>query len=218
MHFYLLLFFLFSLCIDSKKNFCSLATGTLEERRIWLYQAQKLISLCSFILAKCDDSNPWGPDFVVLTSLAMRLAVVLTDMKGWKSIGDDNLSDANIAVNDLVQFMGSRKSGLYICVKRYIYKLDIHFSSQNSVVQMDDIFLITASAITLALRPFHMANSDANYPGSMDLHCAAVQYFLFVLTIPWLAQRLPVVLLPALKHESVLSPCLRALVVRLYEI
>ncbi|KAK6231745.1 hypothetical protein SCA6_001818 [Theobroma cacao] len=30
-------------------------------------------------------------------------------------------------------------------------------------------------------------------------------------SIPWLAQRLPAVLLPALKHKSILSPCLQIL-------
>lgn len=199
---------------DSMKNYCSLAMGTFEERRIWIYQAQKLSYLCSFILAECDNAFPRGQDFVVLTSLAMRLLVVLTDLKGWKSVTDDKIKDADRAVRDLVRFVGSRKSGFYISVRRYICTLNSPFSLQmHNIVRTDEIFLITASAITLALRPFHIANLDEKCSGSLDLQHAAEQYFVFVLTIPWLAQRLPAVLLPAVKHESVLSPCFRTLAI-----
>ncbi|KAJ8651000.1 hypothetical protein MRB53_004023 [Persea americana] len=67
---------------DSKKNFCSLAVGTPEERRTWLYQSQKLVSICSFILAECDKTCSSGRDKLLLTSLAMQLVVALTDPKG----------------------------------------------------------------------------------------------------------------------------------------
>uniref|UniRef100_A0A5B6YGI5 HECT-type E3 ubiquitin transferase n=1 Tax=Davidia involucrata TaxID=16924 RepID=A0A5B6YGI5_DAVIN len=199
---------------DPEKNFCSLATGTLEERRIWNYQAQKLISLCLFILGKCDNSCQRCQDIVVLTSLAMRFVVVLTDLKGWKSITDDNLKDADISVKDLVRFMGSKKSGLYICIRRYINNLDAPFSSQmNCSGQTDDRFLITASAVTLALRPFHITNADSNDLDHLDVQYAAEQYCVFLLTIPWFAQRLPAVLLPALRHKSILSHCFRTLLI-----
>ncbi|CAK9143007.1 unnamed protein product [Ilex paraguariensis] len=177
---------------DPQENFCSLATGTLEERRIWMYQAQKLISLCLFILANCDNFRQEDRDIVVLTSLAMRFAVALTDLKGWKSVRDDNLRDAEIAVKHLVRIMGSKKSGLYICIRKYISKLDAPFSSQmNYSGQTDDRFLITASAITLALRPFLSANLDINDNIPLDTQCAAEQYCVLLLSIPWFAQRLP---------------------------
>ncbi|KAK3226693.1 hypothetical protein Dsin_006555 [Dipteronia sinensis] len=197
---------------DSGKNFCSLAVGTLQERRTWSCQAKKLISLCSFVLSECDNFHPGGQNFVVLTSL--RLLIVLTDRKGWKSITNDKSQDADMAVKDLVWFMGSCKSGLYISIRRYINKLGVPFSPQmKTIVQTDDRFLITASAVTLALRPFQMTNSAVVCPGPAGVHFAAEQYCLFLLTIPWLVQRLPAVLIPALKHKSVLSPCLQILLI-----
>ncbi|XP_057983844.1 E3 ubiquitin-protein ligase UPL7 isoform X2 [Malania oleifera] len=199
---------------DSMKNFCSLATGTLEERRTWTYQSRKLIFLCSFILAQCDSLHQEDQGVVTLSSLGIRVVVALTDLKGWKSITNEDIQDADIAVKDLVRFMGSRKSGLYSCIRRYINNLGSSYSSKLcSVAQLDDRFLITASALTLALRPFHVLNFDVNDPASSDLLCAAEQYCVFVLTIPWLLLSLPSVLLPALKHKSVLSPCFRTLVI-----
>lgn len=201
---------------DPNKNFCSLATGTLEERRIWFFQARKLISLCLFILSEFNKSHAGSRDNVILTSLGMRLVVFLTDLKGWKCITDANSQDADIAVRDLVWFMGSGKSSIYMSIRRYINTLDLSFSSQvNSSVQTDDKFLIAASAITLALRPFHVTNFDVSGPGMLDAHNAAEQYCVFLLTIPWLVQRLPAVLIPALKHKCILSPCFQTVLVRL---
>lgn len=80
--------------LDPEKSFCSLAVGTQDERRIWIYQTRKLISVCLFILGECDNSHQ---DIFALTSLAMRLAVVLTDVKGWKCIADDNLASGRNA-------------------------------------------------------------------------------------------------------------------------
>lgn len=188
--------------------------GTVHERRTWSYQAKKLISLCSFTLSECNKSHPEGQNIVVLTSLALRLLVVLTDRKGWKSITNDTLQDADVAVKDLVLFMGSCKSGLYISIRRYIIMLGVPFPPQaKTIVQTDDRFLITAGAVTLALRPFQITNSAFVSPGSVSVHFAAEQYCLFLLTIPWLVQRLPAVLVPALKHKSVLSPCFQILLV-----
>lgn len=196
---------------DGHQNFCSLATGTIEERKIWLYQSKKLISVCLFILANFDYSKGGDQD-VVLTSLAMRLAVVLTDPKGWKSIADDNREDTSTTVRKLIQFMGSTRSGLYNCIRKFIYKLEAPFSSQGvSSCQTDDRFLIVASAVTLLLRPFHVAEMDVNDDGMLE--CAVKQYWVALLTIPWLAQRLPKILVPALKHKSVLSPCFRMLLI-----
>nr|POE70043.1 e3 ubiquitin-protein ligase upl7 [Quercus suber] len=197
---------------DIKENFCSLATSTLEERRVWAFQTQKLISLCLFILSEFNKSHTGGQDIIVLTSLAMRLVVFLTDLNGWKSITADNRQDADIAVKNLICFMGSSKSGIYISIRRYINTLDVSFSSQiNSIAQTDDKILITASAITLALRPFHMTNSDTDGRVMLDVHNAAEQYCVFLVTIPWLVQRLPAVLVPALKHKSILSPCFQTI-------
>ncbi|KDP29225.1 hypothetical protein JCGZ_16614 [Jatropha curcas] len=199
---------------DSRKNFCSLALGTVDERRTWRYQSKKLICLCSFILAECDESHSRRPDVVVLTSLAMRFLAILTDLKGWKIITDDSPADAVIAVNDLVRFMASPKSGLYISIRKYINQLDIPNNLRTkSMVQTDNKFLITATAITLALRPFHATSFKLTGPDSPDMHSAAVQYCLFLLTIPSLTQRLPAVLVSALKHRSILLQCLQTLLI-----
>jgi ubiquitin-protein ligase E3 B len=156
---------------------------------------------------------------MVLTSLAMRLLVVLTDQKCWKSITNNSPKDADVAWKDLVRFMARPKSGLYLSIRRYINNLDIHFCPQTSTLaQTDDRFLITASAITLALRPFNVTNFDFIGPDVVDINSAPAQYYLFLLTIPWLTQRLPAVLLPALKHKSILSPCFQTLLVRIIEI
>ncbi|KAF8042732.1 hypothetical protein BT93_A1151 [Corymbia citriodora subsp. variegata] len=196
---------------DLRRNFCCLAIGTLEERRTWNYQAQKLITLCSFVLASCDTNCPGSKDMVVLTSLAMRLLVVLTDRNGWKILPQDHIRDIDLAVKNLICFMGS-KSGLYISVRKYIMKLDVLLPSQRGgMIQTEDRFLITASALTLALRPFHVIKSQKDGPSLVDIQCAATQYCLSLLTIPWLLQRLPAFLVPALKHKSVLSPCFQPL-------
>ncbi|GLT89883.1 hypothetical protein SLE2022_078450 [Rubroshorea leprosula] len=204
---------------DSRKNFCSLVMGTLEERRTWTYQVQKLVTLSAFILAECDRSCARGHDILVVTSLALQLVVFLTDLKGWKITTDDNLQDADAAVKGLVCFLGSQKSALYASIRKYINKLDPSYSSKtNNIVQTDDTFLIIASAITLAIRPFNVIKVDVTGPSPYGVSYAAEQYCLFLLTIPWLAQRLPAILLPALKHTSILSPCLRMLLISRDEI
>ncbi|XWS59572.1 hypothetical protein CRYUN_Cryun08bG0133600 [Craigia yunnanensis] len=199
---------------DSRKNICSLIVGTTEERKTSTYQAKKLISLCSFILSECDTSHAGSQDIGVLTSLALRLLVVLTDLKNWKIVSDANIGDADAAVKNLVCFMGSCKSDLYVSLRRYISKLDVCFSPQvKSIVQTDDKFMITASGITLAIRPFNLTSFHPAGPSQFDVPSAAEQYCLYLLTIPWLTQRLPAVLLPALKHKSTLSPCLQNLLI-----
>lgn len=196
--------------LDPQRHFCSLATRSFEERMIWIYQSKSLMTLCFLILADCDEADH---EYVLLSSLAMRLLVTLTDVKGWKYIADDSLQEGTRAVKELVQFMGSTKSGMYICIRKYISRLDAPFLNTTGSSQKDDKFLIIASAITLALRPFH--NLDMGSSDSLDLQAAAEQYCVFLLTIPWFVQRLPAVLLSPLRHKSILSPCFRAIMVRL---
>lgn len=207
-------FFLDVHCLDPEKNFCSLATGTPEERRIWNHQAKKLISLCLFLLAEFNKLCAKDQESVIVTSLAMRLVVHLTDSKGWKNIKDGNCQEAAMATRNLVQFMGISESGLYTSIRSYVSTLDIPFSSRKvNAPKSDDRFLITASAITVVLRPLQNLTFDDSGPSGV--HNAVEKYCASVLTIPWLVQRLPAVLVRAVRHKSSLLPCLQSLLVRL---
>jgi ubiquitin-protein ligase E3 B len=183
-----------------------------EERSIWLYQAKKLISLCSFILARCDHSCFKDGSIVDMTAIAMRLAVSLTDCKTWKSLKSENTGTADESVESLIEFIGTCQSGTYSCVRQYIKCLGPHVTSGKKIcaTATDDHFLITASAVTLALRPFHSKKAERG----TDLNGASKEYFTLILTIPYLCKRMPPFLLPALKHISVLQPCLSVLLVR----
>ncbi|GMI80949.1 ubiquitin-protein ligase 7 [Hibiscus trionum] len=199
---------------DSRKNICSLIVDTAGQRRTSMYQMQKLISLCSFILSECDTCHAGSQDIIVLTSLSLRLVVVLTDLKSWKIVNDENIKEADDAVKNLVSFMGSCRSGLYASLRRYISRLDVCFSPKvKSIVQTDDKFLISASVVTIAIRPFSLTTFNMAECSKFEVHSAAEQYCLYLLTIPWLTQRVPAVLLPALKHKSTLSPCLQLLLI-----
>lgn len=196
---------------DPDRNYCSLAIGTVEEQRMWSYQVQKLVSLCSFILADYDNNSFGNTDIVAVTSLLMRVVFILTDWKGWKCITDEHCVDADRAVKDIIKFIGSDKSGLYRSIGRYMNKLNTPVTSLGAV-QKDDMFLITASAITLALRPFQAFNS-AEKDVCFSMQCAAEEYCLFILTVPWLVQHIPSVLLRALRHKSILIPCFKTILV-----
>ncbi|CAA0829703.1 E3 ubiquitin-protein ligase UPL7 [Striga hermonthica] len=196
---------------EVKQNFFSMATGSAEERLIWSHQSKKLISICSFVLSVFDHMHNSDQD-LVLTSTAMRLSVLLTDPKGWTIVADNNRKDAYTAVNNLVRCIGSKRSGLYNCIRKFISKLEAPSASRESKSrQADDLFLIVASAITLSLRPFHLASMEVNDNGLIE--CAVEQYWVSLLTIPWFPHRLPAVLVPALRHKSFLLPCLRVLLV-----
>ncbi|KAI3937413.1 hypothetical protein MKX01_040079 [Papaver californicum] len=197
---------------ESQKNFCSLATDKLEERTTWNYQAKKIIFVSSFVLGECDPACPMGDDFCVVTSLAMRVVVALTDLKGWKCIKSENLNDAEIAVKHLVKFIGTEQSGLHRSIRKYLMKLDMKIALQgSSAPQTGDHFLIIASAITLALRPFQAGKSLQNDSLYLEMQDVVEQHCVFLLTVPWLVQRLPAILVPALKHQSVFAPCLSTL-------
>ncbi|WVZ60129.1 hypothetical protein U9M48_010188 [Paspalum notatum var. saurae] len=118
---------------------------------------------------------------------------------------------ADASVENLIEFIGTCQSGTYNCVRQYIKCLGPHVTSgkKSSATATDDHFLITASAITLALRPFHSKKSERD----AALSGASKEYFTLILTIPYLCKRMPPLLLPALKHISVLQPCLNILLI-----
>lgn len=184
-----------------------------EERRIWNHQARRLISLGFAILSEFSKGIPRDQEITVVASLAMRVLVMLTDLKGWKCITEDNHQYADIAVEGLIEYLGSDASGSYVSISRYISTLDSYSLQTKSINYTDDKFLITASTITLALRPFYLRDIDLKGPSMLDKNHAAKKYFVYMLTIPWLLQRLPSVLRPALKHKSILFPCFLGILV-----
>lgn len=192
---------------DMEENFCALAVGSHEDKSIWMYQTQKLFSLCLSIIADCNNI------FLPVTSLAARLAVMLTDSKAWKSFNDENIKDADMAVKKVLRYMTS-DSAIYHYIRSYFMKLNLHVPAQKKTsASSDDSFMITASAITLALRPFHVKNLDTSNAGQFDINDAYRLYLTFILTVPYLTKRIPPILLPALKHESTLLPCFNFLLI-----
>lgn len=162
-----------------------------------------------------DELQAKEQETVVTTSLAMRLIVVLTDHNGWKSVNENNRFDADSSLKDLVHYLGTSESGLYISVRKYMYKLSVLQSSRTtSSIQTNGLLVITVSALTLALRPFYLLNFDTTSTSSWEGHHVAEQFCLFLLTIPGLVQNLPQVLLPAVKHRTILLPCFWTLLVR----
>lgn len=146
---------------------------------------------------------------VEITAITMRLAISLTDCKTWKNLTSENIRAADASVETLIEFIGTRQSGTYSCVRRYIKCFDPHVTTGKIDSTPDDQFLITASAVTVALRPFNTTRVDRG----VDLTGAAKEYFTLILTIPYLCKRLPPLLLPALKHISVLQPSLSILLI-----
>ncbi|KAJ0963179.1 hypothetical protein J5N97_028301 [Dioscorea zingiberensis] len=198
---------------ESVNNFCSLAVGTADERSAWLYQSKKLLTICFYVLSECDPTNLEDEHMALLTSLAMRLAVSLTDPNCWKSCKSENMNESEVAAKKLIGFMTTKRSGIYSCIHKYIMKLGAHIALQSkTVAKASDHLLITASAVTLALRPFHAKNSGPG-DGDIAMSDASEQYFTCILTIPYLTQCLPSFLLAALKHELVLFPSLKNLLI-----
>ncbi|CAL9190587.1 E3 ubiquitin-protein ligase UPL7 [Musa acuminata AAA Group] len=196
---------------DAQKNFCLLSVGTQQEKSKWLYQAQRLVSLCLFFLAECDNSSHVG-DLVPLTALAMRLVVFLTDIKGWKNLRADDIGDAHFAVNRLIGFMTTNLSGIYSCFRKYMLRHGPQNASCRTIFSSsENNLLIIASAMTLSLRPFHLKRLDVNDSNVVDVNDASKKFCVYILTIPYLTRLLPTLLLPALKHERVLLPCLTVL-------
>ncbi|KAL1199296.1 E3 ubiquitin-protein ligase UPL7 [Cardamine amara subsp. amara] len=189
---------------DQGYNFCSLAVGTFEESKTWAFQTRRLVSLCSFLLMECNYSRERIKDFLGVCALVLRILIVLTDPKSWKIITKENLEDAETAGKMIIQFIGSFKSGYYIAVRKYIKTLTKH---------TDERLLITTSAVTLALRPFHTrqpAFADDNPPVT---NLAAEEYVSLILTIPRLVSCLPSALVHALKHKSILMPSFHTILI-----
>ncbi|CAH2064256.1 unnamed protein product [Thlaspi arvense] len=189
---------------DQGYNFCSLTVGTFEESKTWGCQTRKLVSLCSFLLTECNYSHERIKDVLGVNALVLRILIVLTDPKNWKIVTKDNFQDAETAGRMVLQFIGSCNSGYYIAVRRYIKTLTTH---------TEERLLITTSAVTLALRPFHArqpAFVDDNQP---DTNLAVEEFVSLILTIPHLSCYLPNALIRALKHKSILMPSFHTILI-----
>lgn len=215
-------------CPDPKKNFCSLAFGSAEERARWVYQAHKLFSICSSTLTKDRPvSSKVGSAAALVIALAMRLMVALTDINTWKNFLKECMGDGRLVVWNLINWIANRNAGLYSSVRQYIMKCNSAKNRKNkAAIQTDESFIVTASAVTMVLRPFHTVQSElcqgvfsiSNQTNCLESYDAGVksaaeQFCIYILTIPYLTQRLPAALLPALQHSSTFSPCLRTMVI-----
>lgn len=153
-----------------------------------------------------------------LTVLGMHLVASITDLKQWRSLKTENIEEADIAVKRLIYFLAS-SSVMYSSIRRFLMKLQVcnAWEDSKNIAPTENVFLITASALTLALRPFQ-SKSEKNNGDTFDLRVAFEQYSIFILTVPYLTRRLPNILVPAIKHLSVLDPCLNVLLVSLFSL
>lgn len=185
-------------------NFCSLAVGTSEESKTLVCQTRRLVSLCSFLLTECSYSQERLKDVLGVSALLLRILIVLTDPKSWKILSKESFEDAETVGKMVVQFIGSSKSGYYTAVRRYIKSL-----TKNT----DERLLITTSAVTLAVRPFHARQPAFVDDSKLDTNMAVEEYVSLILTIPRLVCCLPSALMRALKHKSILMPSFHTLLI-----
>ncbi|KAG6544429.1 hypothetical protein Mapa_014067 [Marchantia paleacea] len=208
---------------DPRSNYCSLAIGSLEEQSRWVYQAHKILELCSAVLA--NDGSAWNSiegARTILPGLTMRVMVAMTDASMWKSSSlQESRDKANLAILSLLEWLVKGNSGLFPAVRSYVLT---NFPIPKTGKDNDhpperDKFIVTASAITMALRPLTVLS--AAYPVQPEVNegvrnseasCvpAAEIFAAHILTIPFLVQRIPPSLVPALQHPSALAPCLRS--------
>lgn len=208
---------------DPRSNYCSLAIGSLEEQSRWVYQAHKILELCSAVLA--NDGSAWNSiegARTILPGLAMRVMVAMTDASMWKSSSlQESRDKANLAVLGLLEWLVKGNSGLFPAVRSYVLT---NFPIPKTGKDNDhpperDKFIVTASAITMALRPLTVLSAaypaqreanDGNRTSEASCVRAAESFAAHILTIPFLVQRIPPSLVPALQHPSALAPCLRS--------
>jgi ubiquitin-protein ligase E3 B len=169
-----------------------------------------------------------GGAAALVIALAMRLMVSLTDINTWKNFLKECMGDGRLVVWNLINWIANRNAGLYSSVRQYIMKCNSAMNRKSkAAIQTDESFIVTASAITMVLRPFRTMQLDlcegvfsiSNQTNCLESYDAGVksaaeQFCVYILTIPHLTQRLPAALLPALQHSSTFSPCLRTMVVR----
>ncbi|CAK9258356.1 unnamed protein product [Sphagnum jensenii] len=227
---------------DQRFNYCSLALGFRDKMSKWVHQAHQVFRLACATIAK--DGCGWREaehasrgkssaslEVANLPGLAMRIMVALTDTSTWKCFCESGQEarkkKADQVVLSLAEWLANGNGGLFLAVRAYLlanYPVPGIKDEQIRPHGRKDKFIVTASIITVMLRPLlllsvaSVEDRDQNSEGSSErvqfkasAARAAAQLSAHILTIPFLSQRLPSSLLPALKHPSALFPCIRAL-------
>jgi hypothetical protein len=208
----------------------------------WVHQAHQVLRLACATIAK--DGCGWREaehasrgkssallEVANLPGLAMRVMVALTDTSTWKCFCESGQEarkkKADQVVLSLAEWLANGNGGLFLAVRAYLlanYPVPGIKDEQIRPHGRKDKFIVTASIITVMLRPLlllsvaSIEDRDQNSEGLSEgvqfkasAARAAAQLSAHILTIPFLSQRLPSSLLPALKHPSALFPCIRAL-------
>ncbi|XP_024365783.1 E3 ubiquitin-protein ligase UPL7 isoform X2 [Physcomitrium patens] len=220
-------------------NYCDLSVGFPDKMFKWMYQARQLLRLACAALEKegigSRESEPNGMDKNCMTleasnlaGLAMRVTIALTDSSTWKCFDEPRQEvrkgKAKLVALDLLEWLANGNGGLFLAVRSYIlanFPVPGIMDENPRPRGKKDKFIITASIITITLRPLLIlaeeCNKDSDREALQDVKdyklastMAAAQFSAHILTIPFLPQRLPPPLLPALQHPTALSPCLRS--------
>eukprot|EP00897_Mesotaenium_endlicherianum_P006153 jgi/Mesen1/5566/ME000280S04673 len=161
-------------CAGPRFNFCALATsGNADHCARWRFQSRRLLALCLAVLSGNFLSTPRSFSYYLnygmrepsaeLRLPAMRLAVALTDGATWKChVGASSAlqqlekAKAGDAALGLVTWLANGNGGLYSSVGNYFLQscpvLEVS-PKFGPVVNDQEAFLVTATAITMALRP-----------------------------------------------------------------
>lgn len=229
---------------DIRYNYCDLSVGFPDKMSKWVHQVRQILRLACGALEKegrglreveqsGTDNNTMALDGSNLAGLAMRVMVALTDSSTWKCFDEQGQEvkkrKANFVVLSLLEWLASGSSGLYLAVRSYIltnFPVPGMKDEQAQPRGKRDKFIITASIITVTLRPLLVLSAECNKDADVEdiqndskdysfaAKRAAAQFSAHILTIPFLPQRLPQPLLPALQHPTALSPCLKSFGVR----
>lgn len=230
---------------DMRYNYCDLSVGFPDKMSKWMHQARQILRLACAALEKegrgfreaeqkGTDRNYVALEGSNLTGLAMRVMVSLTDSSTWKCFGEPGQGvrkrKAELVVLGLLEWLASGSAGLFLAVRSYVlanFPVPGIKDEQVRPRGKKDKFIITASIITVTLRPLLVLSAECNKDTHDDessndnkdyrfaANRAAAQFSAHILTIPFLPQRLPQPLLPALQHPTALSPCLRSFGVRI---
>nr|XP_024374884.1 E3 ubiquitin-protein ligase UPL7-like isoform X3 [Physcomitrium patens]XP_024374886.1 E3 ubiquitin-protein ligase UPL7-like isoform X3 [Physcomitrium patens] len=222
--------FCIRLYTNMRFNYCNLSVGSPEEMSKWMYQARELLRLAcaalqkeSYADQKGTKTNHLAQADSNLARLAIQVMVSLTDSSTWKCLGGPEQvvrkRKADLVVLSLLEWLASESAGFFLAVRSYILENFLVPGIKNQEVSpcgKEDKLIITA-----LLRPLLVLSAECRKDGkgaensknykdyTFAAERAAALFSVHILTIPFLTQRLPQPLLPALQDPLVLSPCLR---------